>query len=261
MSRFSVVIPCYNCRETLARAISSVSIQSELVRELIIIDDCSCDTIDDILADFKAEHFDIIYRRLKKNMGPGYARNLGVQLANAEFIALLDSDDFWLDGKLRAQATAFDARPDIEVLGTTDCVNGSQSNTVSVTDNVYISSYTLIDFLISNRVSTRSVAFRSSCSVSFGSRDTAEDYYAWLQYLVNSNKCIHRLEQQFCVAGRPEYSKGGYSGDLWRHELREITAIYKNLSKFKIVAILLLPAIIFSILKFIRRLVLRTMKI
>lgn len=92
-SPISVIIPVYNRKTLIKRAIESVLIQSHSDFELIIIDDCSTDGTDLSINLFEDSR--LTYFKLAKNSGNAVARNKGVQLARGELICFLDSDDFY----------------------------------------------------------------------------------------------------------------------------------------------------------------------
>jgi glycosyltransferase involved in cell wall biosynthesis len=103
----SVVIPAYNRSGVIGAAIRSV-LQQQLPAadwsyEIIVVDDGSSDDLDAALQPFD-EHVRLL--RHKQNAGAAAARNTGVQAAESEFIAFLDSDDIWLPGKLFRQVSA-----------------------------------------------------------------------------------------------------------------------------------------------------------
>ena len=95
---FSIIIPCYNSSGTLPRAVKSVVTQGLPSFEIIIIDDGSSDNTSSIIASLKLKS--VKYIRLKRNHGPGYARNVGIKNANGNYIALLDADDYFLPNRL-----------------------------------------------------------------------------------------------------------------------------------------------------------------
>lgn len=98
----SVIIPSYNRRHTLGRALDSVLAQTDPADEVIVVDDGSSDGTDE----FIASHYpDIIYLQ-QGNRGVSAARNKGILAAHSEWIALLDSDDEWLPEKLARQRQA-----------------------------------------------------------------------------------------------------------------------------------------------------------
>lgn len=97
----SVIIPTYNRRKKLARAIDSALSQSYKNIQVIVIDDGSTDGTRELVLD--RYHDEILYIGLSRNFGGNYARNQGVKHAEGEYLAFLDSDDEWLPSKLECQ--------------------------------------------------------------------------------------------------------------------------------------------------------------
>jgi glycosyltransferase involved in cell wall biosynthesis len=92
----TVVIPLYNKALTIVRCLDSVSSQSELPDELIIINDGSNDESLNIVEDWIAKNTIINSRFFDQlNKGVSYTRNKGVALASNNFVAFLDADDEW----------------------------------------------------------------------------------------------------------------------------------------------------------------------
>jgi glycosyltransferase involved in cell wall biosynthesis len=110
----SVIIPTYNRREYLSRAIDSVLGQTYPGFELLVVDDGSTDETPDLL---KAYGRDIRVIR-QANSGVSSARNAGIRAAGGELIALLDSDDSWLPEKLAHQVDFFRASPQATICQT-----------------------------------------------------------------------------------------------------------------------------------------------
>jgi glycosyltransferase involved in cell wall biosynthesis len=104
----SVIIPTYNRGWILKEAIDSVLSQDFTDFELIVVNDGSTDNTQDILSSYKE---DIIVLK-QNNKGVSSARNRGIVSASGQFIAFLDSDDFWLPKKLSIQVDFFNANPD-----------------------------------------------------------------------------------------------------------------------------------------------------
>jgi glycosyltransferase involved in cell wall biosynthesis len=95
----SVIIPTYNRKRFLIDAVRSVLDGSYGDFELIVIDDGSTDGTERALGAFDGR----IEYRYQPNRGVSSARNLGVSLSSAEYIAFLDSDDLWTERKLEKQ--------------------------------------------------------------------------------------------------------------------------------------------------------------
>jgi len=105
----SVVVPAYNCVDTIVDALRSVEAQTFRDFEVIIVDDCSTDgTVDLLLSRYP--HYQIIAG--KANMGPAVSRNRGVTAAKGEWIAFLDADDAWLPARLEGQIELISRYPE-----------------------------------------------------------------------------------------------------------------------------------------------------
>ncbi len=101
----SVIIPSFNRAHCLPRAIESVLAQrSDVELQVILIDDGSSDGTERLVT----EHYPEVTYAKQDNRGVSAARNLGLSLAKGRWIALLDSDDEWLPGKLEAQVKALE---------------------------------------------------------------------------------------------------------------------------------------------------------
>ncbi len=110
----SVVIPTHNRAELLPRALDSVLAQSLPALEIILVDDGS----DDNTAELVRDRYPGVHYLQQENRGVSAARNLGIGLARGEWIALLDSDDAWLPGKLAAQQQALTEQPEYRICHT-----------------------------------------------------------------------------------------------------------------------------------------------
>lgn len=99
--KISTVIPTHNRADTIMRAINSVLTQTYPVHELIIVDDCSTDNTKGILNSINDDRVRFI--ELETQSGGAHARNVGINAAQGDYIALLDSDDYWLPNKIKHQ--------------------------------------------------------------------------------------------------------------------------------------------------------------
>jgi glycosyltransferase involved in cell wall biosynthesis len=100
----SVIIPTYNRRHTILRAIESVLAQSFTDFEILVVDDGSTDDTLETMAALTDDRIRVI--RHASNRGAAAARNTGMRTARGEFIAWLDSDDEWLPDKIETQIMA-----------------------------------------------------------------------------------------------------------------------------------------------------------
>lgn len=95
----SVVIPVYNNVLWLEEAIESVMEQDYPDIEIIVINDGSTESFETFLEKYKEK----IRYYYNENKGVAYARNFGIDNANGDYIAFLDSDDIWVKNKISAQ--------------------------------------------------------------------------------------------------------------------------------------------------------------
>ncbi len=93
----SVIVPTYNSAKTVHIGLASLLKQTFKDFEIIVVDDCSTDnTVETV----KKISDTIKVVQLKKNIGAGPARNEGIKAAKGDYIAFLDSDDFYEPGRL-----------------------------------------------------------------------------------------------------------------------------------------------------------------
>lgn len=97
----SIIMPSWNTERFIAETIQSVIDQTYVNWELLIVDDCSSDNTDEVVASFKDDR--IKYLHNEKNSGAALTRNKAMREARGEWIAFLDSDDVWMPKKLEHQ--------------------------------------------------------------------------------------------------------------------------------------------------------------
>lgn len=115
----SVIIPTYNRKDALIRAIDSVLSQTYTDFELIIVDDGSTDDTSLMFKDNDNENGKIKYI-YQENGGVSKARNTGIKFAKGDFIAFLDSDDEWLPKKLEKQVDFLKKNKNIKICHTNE---------------------------------------------------------------------------------------------------------------------------------------------
>ena len=107
----SVIIPAYGCAKNIPWAIASVFYQDVEV-EVIVINDRSKDDLDAVMAAYLDDPR-VVYVTNEQNMGAAKSRNRGVAMARGKYVAFLDADDEWAEGKLKRQ---------LEILENEECV-------------------------------------------------------------------------------------------------------------------------------------------
>lgn len=97
----SIIMPSWNTAGFIGKSIESVLQQTYTDWELIIVDDCSTDNTDEIVAGYDDAR--IRYIKNESNSGAALTRNRALRAAKGEWIAFLDSDDLWAPEKLERQ--------------------------------------------------------------------------------------------------------------------------------------------------------------
>jgi len=112
--KVSIIIPTYNVAQYITEALDSVLAQTFADYEIIVINDGSPDTpeLEQVLEPY-LKH--IIYAK-QENRGVSGARNTGLRLARADFVAQLDPDDAWMPDYLEVQMPIIESDPAIDVL-------------------------------------------------------------------------------------------------------------------------------------------------
>jgi len=113
----SVIIPLYNRRDEIGRAVASALGQSHAPHEIVVVDDASRDGSAEAVAALGEKRVRLL--RHAHNQGAAAARNTGIAAASGDWIALLDSDDEWMPEKLARQLAALRAASDAPAAGVT----------------------------------------------------------------------------------------------------------------------------------------------
>jgi glycosyltransferase involved in cell wall biosynthesis len=189
----SVIIPTYNRKETLKRAIRSVLMQSYTPYELIVIDDGS----DDGTKEWLKDNYPNVKYIYQMNSGVSSARNKGIKFARGDWIALLDSDDEWLPSKLKDQANEIELNPAAKFLHTNEIWirNGVRVNQMK--KHKKYGGYIFEKCLDMCRISPSSVLIKKDIFDEIGMFDetlkVCEDYDLWLRFA--SKYPVHFLDQ------------------------------------------------------------------
>ena len=177
----SVVIPVYNAQHTLEKAVRSALLQDVPLR-VIIIDDASTDGTSQVIDRLIKERA-VTAVRNEVSLGAAASRNKGVSLSDTPYIAFLDSDDYWREGKLRLQLEAM--KRDKTVL----CTTGRELMTPEgkLTGRVIPckQSISYRDLLKTNSINCSSVLVKREAVVRFPMEheDAHEDYITWMKIL------------------------------------------------------------------------------
>lgn len=219
MNTVSVVIPCYNSESTIERALRSVYEQTYTIHEIICIDDCSTDSTTDIISNLFPT---VKIIKKNKNSGPAMSRNMGIKVATGDYIAFLDSDDFWLPQKTEVQIKIMQ-----DML--LDCIGSSFSVGMPLYEfrDYSVKIESIYSLLLRNKLPTPSVIIRNEGFYFSDDMKYSEDYDLWLRLAANKKRLAYVIEPLVCL-GKESYGKAGLSANLFKMEYGELKAITKN---------------------------------
>ena len=177
----TVIIPAYNCADTIEAAIESV-LNQEVPVEILVLNDQSPDHLDAVMEKYK-ENEPVHYIHNEKNLGAAGSRNKGVSMAETPYVAFLDADDIWAGGKLKKQLER------IKETGVVLCSTGRQLMRPDGTcTEKYIpvkARITYKELLRHNSINCSSVLLKTEVAREFPMEheDSHEDYITWLKIL------------------------------------------------------------------------------
>jgi glycosyltransferase involved in cell wall biosynthesis len=249
------VVPCYRCTATIERAVKSVAAQTVRPAELILIDDASPDGtaahLDALREQYGPDWIQII--RLRENGGPASARNAGWEAARQKYVAFLDSDDAWHPRKVELQLAWMEAHPDVSVTGH-DAVQLASADEMPVDPGAgEAKPVSKAALYAANRFVTPSVMLRRDIPQRFepGAR-YMEDYLLWLE-IVECGHAIAKLPHVLAYTFKAPYGEAGLSAQLWNMEKGELGVFSRLRAKGMIVWPLWLTLSGYSLVKFVRR--------
>lgn len=212
---FSVIIPVYNCERTIRQVLDSVRLQTrfDLVEEIIVLNDGSTDQTGKIIADYISSHsaMPILYFQ-HKNHGVSYTRNKGIRAAKAEWIALLDGDDIWLEHKLERQAQVLDTHPDICFLGAIEPLK------ILIKKRHGLCKLTAKELCLRSCTPTSSVVFKKSAGEALGlfdeNRQFGEDVQFYQRFLLYGSYYILAEKLVKISIQKNYYGESGLSSNI-----------------------------------------------
>ena len=110
--RVTVVIPTFNRARHLARCLDSLVVQTWRDFEVVVCDDGSTDETADVVRRY-TPHLDLTYDYAANWGGPARPRNRGIARSRGEYVAFVDSDDWWTRDKLERSLEALDRGADV----------------------------------------------------------------------------------------------------------------------------------------------------
>jgi len=185
----SVITPVYNVASVIESTLDSMLMQSYKNLEIVLVDDCSKDNSAEIIAKYTDKYPNIVYHKQEKNGGAAVARNTALKLAKGRYVAFLDSDDLWCEGKLEKQL-AFMKEKDAAICCTAmDCIDEDGNSLNSVRQ---VRERITYKFLLKNTmIATSTVLIDRNKTGDFQMplRRGGQDYATWLMLMRNGTVC------------------------------------------------------------------------
>lgn len=206
----SVVIPVHNCAKFVTLAIDS-ALNQDVPVEVLVLDDMSRDNLDKVMKRYQNDPR-VIYSKNDGHLGVAKTRNRGVSMAQGEYIAFLDADDYWMPEKLKKQLAL------IQETGTIMCSTARELMEPDGTLTGHIlpakKKITYHTLLLQNQLNCSSVLIKTSVAREFPMHhdDSHEDYLMWLEVL--------RKYRVACAVNEPllkyRISSTSKSGRKWK---------------------------------------------
>ncbi|WP_310559551.1 glycosyltransferase family A protein [Flavobacterium sp.] len=225
----SIIIPAYNAAETIINSLKSVFSQTYTDWEIIIIDDGSKDNTVAVLNSFfeTLSKSNLAKIKLIKqiNYGVSKARNVGLTEASGDWIALLDSDDTWINTKLERQMQMLQENSNIDFLGANRVGEYHESFL-----NIKFDLLTRIspkNLLYKNFFATSTVVFKKDILNEIGFFDETQGYCEDVNYFIkiaNVKECYLLNESLVSTgSGQIHFQETGLSSNLWGMQKGELT--------------------------------------
>ncbi|MDO4476189.1 MAG: exopolysaccharide biosynthesis polyprenyl glycosylphosphotransferase [Lachnospiraceae bacterium] len=214
----TVCIPCYNGEATLGKAIES-ALNQKYVTKVIVVDDVSTDGTAQVVRQWQEKDDRVTLVRNEKSLGASGSRNKAVAMADTEYVAFLDADDYWMPKKIKMQVTAMRLSGSVlsctgrELMSTDGYLKG---RAIGVPTSI-----TYRQLMRYNCINCSSVVIRTDVAKEFPMEheDSHEDYIAWLKIVrkygtaVGINEPL--LKYRVSVSGKSG-SKFKSAGMTWR---------------------------------------------
>lgn len=190
----SVIMPNFNGERFIQSAINSVINQTYSNWELLIVDDNSDDRSVEIINSFTNYEKRIVLFCLETNKGSSFARNFAIRKAKGRYIAFLDSDDIWIQSKLRTQ---------LEILSKNECAltyssyniindRNTQIGQVRIKENL---SYN--DMLLKNHIGCLTAVYDTKKVGKMYMEENLKSHEDWLLWL--------KILENHCAFGADEF--------------------------------------------------------
>lgn len=185
MPKVSVLMVTYNREKYIKDAINSVLKQNFKDFEIIVVDDCSSDNTFSVVNEYIDRGVSIKYKKNEKNVGIFGSRNIALSLCSGEYVAVLDSDDIWVDeNKLSKQVDFLEKSKEYLLCGTMAFLIDGKNKVLGNLVFKCLDKEIRDKILFSNQFIHSSVVYRKNEIISiggYGEYAVGEDYDLFLR--------------------------------------------------------------------------------
>lgn len=237
----SVIIPTYNHGRYLGRALQSVIDQTFTNWEVIVIDNHSTDNTDEVVASFSSHR--ITYLKIHNEGVIATSRNAGIRAAKGDWVAFLDSDDWWTNDKLQACFSCISAEIDLVYHDLEIVADQPRPFRRKIIKSWQVKEPVLMDLLVKgNAIANSSVVVRKNLLEKIDGINesvemvAAEDYNTWLRIAALTNRFMYLpLKFGFYFIHNQSISKKDMSVPV-RYAVKEFMPMLTSEQKNKIEA-------------------------
>ena len=256
-SLISVIIPMYNAEKTISSALYSIKQQTEGKFEIIVVNDGSIDNSVNEVYWFKRMNPEMPMTIIDKpHEGVSATRNTGLRIATGNYIAFLDADDEWHPEKTVRQLAVLNDDPQLALVG---CLFQSRSiRRFLLKRFTQLTQIASEDLLFKNFFQTSTVLMKRKAFETIGYFERSKLYGEEMQYFLRVSKafpCMLINEKLINYGnGKRGFGQSGLSANLLQMEIGELKNLVYAYRILDMPLFTCCNAIIFSLMKFMRRL-------
>jgi glycosyltransferase involved in cell wall biosynthesis len=184
-------MPVYNAELSIRKAIDSCLRQTYTNIEIVVLDNGSNDSSNDILNSIKDTRVRLI--KVNENLGIAAGRNLLLKEAKGEFIAWLDADDEMLDERIEIQLAHFSKHSELDILGTWIYVEQTQIKKAPLNHTAISTALWFKNCMYQPSIMSRNFYLRENIFYNESYANTLEDYELW--YRLRNKKTFGNIER------------------------------------------------------------------
>ncbi len=232
--KVSVLIPAYNAEKYIGDTIQSVLDQTFQDFEVIVLDDCSTDSTNEVVKGFGAKDDRIRLFKNKTNLGIAGTRNKLLEYASGKYLAILDADDLCHRDRLAIQSKFLEENSDHILVGSYYEMIDEAANHIAHVRHITKPNQVGIGMFFHNLIAQSSVMINAAL---LGSErydlgfPPAEDYHLWIRLLRKGK--VHNIPSELMHYRVHAQGVSKAKAELMSEQLRKILRFQYELYGFK----------------------------